>query len=54
LKIGMPKSDPLAGDRGPGIALLARLELDPALPTVAYCPTRSATTARRSSSSAPR
>ncbi len=41
VRVGMPKTDALLGDRAAGRALLARLGLDPATPTVAYCPTRS-------------
>ena len=41
MKIGMPKTDPLTVSGPAGAELLESLELDPALPTVAYAPTRS-------------
>ncbi|MFH0943941.1 MAG: CDP-glycerol glycerophosphotransferase family protein [Planctomycetota bacterium] len=41
MRIGMPKTDPLAASGTGDAELIRSLELDPALPTVAYAPTRS-------------
>jgi hypothetical protein len=41
LRVGMPKTDALLGSRAAGKELVVELGLDPALPTVAYAPTRS-------------